>query len=199
MLRSMSPFVILMLACTTLSAATTETKVQQRRISFRTTKAVSAHFKSAEELEATETTLKQLGCETKRVQHDDHTDLSYESKFWRSLSVKDSAEVTKWDKWLTAKGFAVVHNTPEQNHKETVKYQLKDWRALHLNSELAAKAHVEMFKMLGCEVKTEKHNGHHDVRFRCPAWQIIGVPNHAEAHGWMNVLQKLGFATLHEH
>ena len=199
MLRSTCPFVILMLFCTTLSAAKTETKSTQKRISFRTIKPVSAHMKSAKELEATEATLKQLGCVTKRVQHDGHTDLTYESKFWRSLSVKDASEVTKWDKWLTAKGFAVVHNTPEKDHKETVQYQLKDWRALHLNQELSAQLHVEMFKMLGCEVKTEKHDGHHDVRFRCAAWQTIGVPNHVEAHAWMSVLQKLGFATRHEH
>ena len=185
------------LASTILFAAKTDSSRQ--RISFRTIKPMSAHFKSASELESTEKTLKQLGCDTSRAQHDGHTDLKYESKFWKSLSLKDAAEVKRWEAWLASKGFAVVHNTPAKDHKETVKYHLPEWKTLHFNQATAATAHLEMFKMLGCEVKTAKHNGHTDVQFRCPAWQIIGVPNHAEAHAWMGVLKRFGFATLHEH
>lgn len=181
------------------SAAPAEAKKASHRISFRTIKPVSAHFTSEQDLVATEKTLKQLGCETKRAQHDDHIDLTYESKYWRSLSLKEKTEVDKWNKWLASKGFAVIQNTPAKDHKETVKYQLPDWKTMHFNQPLAAKAHVEMFKMLGCEVNTAKHEGHEDVRVRCPAWQVIGVANHAEAHAWMGVLKKLGFATLHEH
>lgn len=191
--------VVLVFAVTQLFAAPAETKKAMQRISFRTIKPVSAHFTSQQDLEATEKTLKQLGCETKRAQHDGHIDLTYESKFWRSLSLKESAEVDKWNKWLASKGFSVVQNTPTKEHKETVKYQLPNWKTMHFHQPLAAKAHVEMFKMLGCEVNTAKHDGHEDVRVRCSAWQIIGVPNHAEAHAWMGVLKKLGFATLHEH
>ena len=115
------------------------------------------------------------------------------------MTLKDTAEVDKWHKWLVAKGFAVVHNTPTKEHKETVEYVLKDWKTLHFNNELSAKAHVEMFKMLGCEVNVSKHNGHDDVKVRCTSMQSLGVPNHAEAHAWMQILQKLGFTTLHEH
>ncbi len=190
---------ILTIVVAQVSAAPGETKQTIQRISFRTIKPMSAHFTSEQDLEATEKTLKQLGCETKRAQHDGHIDLTYESKFWRSLSLKEQTEVAKWNRWLTSKGFAVVHNTPHKDHPETVQYRLPDWKTMHFHQPLAAKAHLEMFKMLGCEVKTTKHGDHEDLRVRCPAWQVIGVPNHAEAHAWMGVLKKLGFATLHEH
>lgn len=184
-----------------LGATPANTKVSpaKQRISFRTVKPVSGHFKTESQAAATEKTLKELGCEVKRSQHDGHIDIAYECKFWRTLTVKDRAEAGKWDAWLTKNGFAVVHNTPAADHKETVKYQLKDWNTLHFDQPLSVQAHVEMFKMLGCEVTTSKHAGHVDVKVRCPAWQIIGVPNHAEAHAWMSVLGKYGFATLHEH
>lgn len=171
----------------------------QKRISFRTVKAVSGHFNTDKEVSEMEKTLKQLGCETKRSQHNGHIDLSYECKFWKTLNLKDQAEADKWNKWLSSKGFVVLDNTPAKTHKETVKYQVKDWRTMHFNDSTVAKAHVEMFKMLGCEVTTAQHNGHEDVKFRCTTWQEIGVPSHAIAHAWMGELKKLGFATLHEH
>lgn len=184
---------------TQLGAAPTAKKIAQKRISFRTVKAVAGHFNTEKEAADTEKTLKQLGCETKRSQHDGHIDLSYECKFWKTMNLKDQAESEKWNKWLASKGFVVIDNTPAKTHKETVKYQVKDWRTLHFNDSTVAKAHVEMFKMLGCEVKADKHNGHEDVQFRCTSWQEIGVPNHPIAHAWMGELKKLGFATMHEH
>ena len=179
--------------------STAKNSAAKHRISFRTVQPVSGHFETDQKAAATEKTLKDLGCETKRAQHDGHVDLTYECKFWRSLILKDAAEVGKWDAWLTKNGFAVVHNTPDKNQQETVKYQLKDWKTLHFTQSQSAKAHIEMFKMLGCEVTTAKHNGHEDVKVRCAAWQELGVPSHAEAHAWMGVLKKLGFLTLHEH
>lgn len=171
----------------------------KQRISFRTSKPIAGHYHSSQEAATTEKTLKQIGCETKRSQHDGHIDLTYECQFWRSLTLSDAKEVANWNKWLTAKGFSVVTNTPAENHPEAVKYRLAAWRTLHFDAARDAKAHVAMFKMLGCEVTMAKHNGHEDVKFRCPSWKALGVSTHQEAHGWMQALKKYGFATLHEH
>ena len=182
-----------------LSLAQAAAPTPKPRLSFRTVKPLSLHLDSQQQVAAVEKTLKQLGCATKTHSHDGHIDLAYECRYWRSLTLKDQSEVEKWDKWLNSKGFAVVRNTPTKDHKETVKYQLADWQTRHFNDADMAKRHVEMFKMLGCEVKQSKHDGHEDVRYRCAAWREIGLPDHKEAHGWIQVLKTLGFATLHEH
>ena len=172
------------------------------RISFRANniaKKTALHLHSATEADQIEKTLKQLGCVTTRSQHDGHIDLAYECKFWRSLNLKDQTEAEKWNAWLTKHKFSVVENNPPKTRKETVQYQLKDWRAYHPRNELEGKLYTELFKMLGCEVSTAKHGNHEDIRYRCPSWQTIGVPSHAIAHAWMAQLKKLGFATMHEH
>ena len=169
------------------------------RLSFRTNKKTSLHIHSAKEADETEKVLKQLGCEVTRAEHDGHIDLAFECKFWKTLNLKDQAESAKWNEWLVKHNFAIVENTPPKTRKETVQYQLKDWRTVHLNNDVAAKAYLEMFKMLGCEVTTAKHDGHEDIKYRCTTWQDLGVSSHALAHAWMAELKKLGFATMHEH
>ena len=155
---------------------------------------------SAKSADETEKVLKQLGCETSRSQHDGHIDLSYECSFWRSLNLKDQAEADKWMDWLTKHKFAIVENTPPKTRKETVQYQLPNWRSLHnIKDSKAKKAYLEMFKMLGCEAKLVKHGDHEDIQYRCATWQNMGMATHQLAHAWMAELNKLGFVTKHEH
>lgn len=179
--------------------ATSEASKTLQRISFRTQKPTVAHLKTEKEIKETTELLKQIGCEVKSNKHDGHVDLSYECRYWRSITLKTPAEVAQWDKWLSSKGFFVVHNTPGKDHKETVQYRLEDWKTLHFKSPQENEAYIAMFKMLGCETKMEKHGDHEDVMVRCAAWGNLGVPNHSEAAAWMGVLKKLGFAVMHEH
>lgn len=201
LIRTKACCVIAIVAATfsQLGATSDTGKSQLKRISFRTVKPVAGHFHSEQDAASMEKTLKQLGCTIKRTSHDGHIDLTYECKYWKSLTMKEAKEVEQWNKWLTSKGFAVVHNTPSKDHKETVEYYLKEWRTYHGHKPEITEAYVEMFKMLGCEVKVAKHNGHDDIQYRCTTMQSLGVPNHSEAHAWMQIMQKLGFTTLHEH
>ena len=186
-----------------LGAAPTATKTKpQTRISFRALNIgakTALHIHDAKQATETEKILKQLGCTTARSEHNGHIDLTYECKLWRSLSVKDQAEADKWIQWLGKHKFAVVENTPPKTRKETVQYHCKEWKAVHPKTADQTKMFVEMFKMLGCEVTTAKHNGHEDVRYRCPATQSLGVTTHELAHAWMGQLKQLGFVTMHEH
>lgn len=177
-------------------------KKQQVRISFRALnigKKTSLHIHDAKAVDETEKILKQLGCVTSRSQHNGHTDLMYECKLWRSLNLKDQAEADQWLQWLTKHQFTVVENTPPKTRKETVQYHCKDWKTIHPKHPSHTQMYVEMFKMLGCEVTTAKHNGHDDVRFRCTTTQSLGVSSHKLAHEWMGQLKGLGFVTMHEH
>ena len=180
-----------------------QTKSQPKiRISFRAfmiNKKTALHIHDANAATETEKILKQLGCTTSRSQHDGHIDLAYECKYWRSLNVKDQAEADKWIQWLGKHKFAVVENTPPRTRKETVQYHCKEWKTVHPKSTDQTKMFVEMFKMLGCEVTTAKHNGHDDVRFRCASTQSLGVNTHRIAHDWIKQLNSLGFVTMHEH
>lgn len=182
-----------------LLAATGESDKSLKRISFRTQKPTTAHLKTEKEIKETTELLKKIGCELKTNQHDGHVDVSYECRYWKTITLKTPAEVAQWDAWLTSKGFFVVHNTPGKEHKETVQYRMQDWNTLHFKSPQENEAYLAMFKMLGCETKMEKHGDHEDVMVRCPGWGNLGVPNHAEAAAWMGVLRKLKFEVSHEH
>lgn len=184
---------------TSLLGATSESSKTLQRISFRTQKPTVAHLKTDKEVKETTDLLKQIGCEVKSNKHDGHVDLSYECRYWKTITLKTAAEVKQWDEWLASKGFFVVHNTPGKEHKETVQYKMDDWKTLHFKSTQENEAYIAMFKMLGCETKMEKHGDHEDVMVRCATWGNMGVPNHSEAAAWMGVLEKLGFAVDHHH
>jgi hypothetical protein len=46
-----------------------------------------------------------------------------------------------------------------------------------------AKTHHDTVKKLGCEAtRQERHDGHVDVRYRCPRWKEIALKDHDAAH-----------------
>jgi hypothetical protein len=115
------------------------------------------------------------------------------------VHLKGDSEVAKWDAWLRDKGFAVVLHEPPEEHEETVKYRLAAWRTWHFHDAAKARAHVELLKMLSCDVKQSRHGDHEDVAARCPGWQSLGTAEHVESQQWETLLKKLGFATVHDH
>ncbi|MEL6109456.1 MAG: hypothetical protein AAFU85_25895, partial [Planctomycetota bacterium] len=67
---------------------------------------------------------------------------------------------------------------------EVVHFQLKDWKAKHIHDTEKAEKISTTLKKLGCEVKQEKHNGHFDVKYRCPKQRKLPVKSHEEAMKW---------------
>lgn len=82
---------------------------------------------------------------------------------------------------------------------EMVRYQLKDWKAKHIHDEKKAETIAETLTKLGCELKKEAHNGHIDVKYRCPEWRELKLDTHDEAHKWEKWLKEYGFTTEHKH
>ncbi len=78
-------------------------------------------------------------------------------------------------------------------------FRMLDWKAKHVNEPEAAKVHAETLRKLGCEIENLEHAGHTDLRYRCPEWKQIELPNHDAAHKWQDYLNKAGFETAHEH
>ena len=83
--------------------------------------------------------------------------------------------------------------------EEVVRYRLPDWKAKHLHDAAKAEKISEMLKKLGCEVQKADHNGHIDVKYRCPKWRQLDLETHDEAHKWETWFKEFQFQTEHKH
>ncbi len=82
---------------------------------------------------------------------------------------------------------------------EIVRYQLTDWKAKHIHDAKKAETIYATLKKLGCELQKDQHNGHIDVRYRCPKWRELKLDSHEDAHKWENWLKEFQFKTEHKH
>ena len=82
---------------------------------------------------------------------------------------------------------------------EIVRYQLSEWKAKHIHDAKKADTIAATLKKLGCELKKSQHNGHIDVRYRCPKWRELKLDSHDEAHKWEKWLKEFQFKTEHKH
>jgi hypothetical protein len=84
-------------------------------------------------------------------------------------------------------------------NKELVEYRLTKWKNAHFDEVEQANTFVSTLKKLECESEMHDHNGHTDVRYRCPKWKQISLKTHDEAHKWEHWLKARGFETKHVH
>ena len=82
---------------------------------------------------------------------------------------------------------------------EIVRYQLSDWKAKHIHDPQKAETITKTLKKLGCELKQDQHNGHIDVKYRCPKWRSLKLDTHEAAHKWEKWLKEFEFKTEHQH
>ena len=82
---------------------------------------------------------------------------------------------------------------------EIVRYQLKDWKAKHIHDAKKAVTISTTLKRLGCELQQSQHNGHIDLKYRCPKWRQLKLDSHEEAHKWEKWLKEFEFKTEHKH
>jgi len=95
--------------------------------------------------------------------------------------------------------FALLAVPATLHADEIVRYHLKDWKAKHIHDSKKADAIASTLKKLGCETKRHQHNGHIDIRYRCPQWRQLKLDSHAEAHKWEKWLKEFHFQTQHTH
>lgn len=153
-------------------------------------------------------TLRTLGCEVKTAQHNGHSDVQCRTVYWKSLALDSQDQLLQWKAWLEQTGFDVIHGRPASSqkavnadgtHKEVVKYRLADWRSQHIHQEAEVGQLTTLYRSLACEVEHLDHDGHTDLKYRCPQWMEIDLPSHQAAHKWQDFLNKAGFETSHEH
>ena len=92
------------------------------------------------------------------------------------------------------------HSHDGHDHgKETIAFQLPQWKTMHFDDAAKAKQHADMVKKLGCEVKHGQHSGHIDLTYRCVEWSSMTVETHALAEQWGGWLKGSGFDVSHAH
>lgn len=83
--------------------------------------------------------------------------------------------------------------------KETIAFQLPQWKTMHFDDAAKAKQHADMVKKLGCEIKQGQHDGHIDLSYRCVEWKSMVVETHQLADQWSGWLKGSGFDVSHVH
>lgn len=82
---------------------------------------------------------------------------------------------------------------------EVIAFRRVDWQEMHFDDPQRAELHFQAIERLGCEVRTDAHDGHFDVVYRCPEWRSIDVQTHELAQQWEDWLVGAGFDTSHGH
>lgn len=145
-------------------------------------------------------TLKEIGCEVKQDNHGGHTDISFRSPSWKTVSVRNDDESNQWHQWLVNNEFeTVVLNPPATTQLPTVKVRMANWKTIHAQSSEQAQSLKETYELIGCEAVVDNHGDHIDLKFRSPNWSTIGLVNSQAAHVWQDWLNKSGFETQHDH
>ena len=67
------------------------------------------HIHDTKKSDKIATTLKKLGCELKKEQHNGHVDVKYRCQKWMELKLKTHDEAHKWETWLKEFGFETQH------------------------------------------------------------------------------------------
>ena len=79
--------------------------------------------------------------------------------------------------------------------EEVVRYRLETWKRKHLHDVDKAERIIDTLKKLGCEVEQFDHNGHIDVKYRCPQWRQINPETRDEAVRWERWFKAYSFQT----
>jgi hypothetical protein len=91
------------------------------------------------------------------------------------------------------------HDQDHAHGKETIAFQLPQWKTMHFEDAAKAKQHADMVAKLGCEVKQGQHAGHIDLTYRCVQWKSMAVETHQLADQWCGWLKGSGFDVSYAH
>ncbi len=222
----MSHLIIRSLCCIALFMAAASAHASEA-IAYRLSDWKEMHYDDPGQAAQHLAAVKKLGCEASQQSHGDHTDVVYRSPAWQALEVANDELAHQWETWLKGAGFETLHGHFE-NHDghdhgttghvghdhadhshaghdhgpqgaEEVAYRLADWQTTHVESANQLPQFVALMKGLGCEVRTDEHDGHGDVSIRCLEWKHIEVASHQIAAGWEGWLRNKGFEVRHDH
>lgn len=75
-------------------------------------------------------------------------------------------------------------------------FRLTEWKTIHAQSVGQADQEVAALKKIGCEVTSNDHGGHVDIKYRCPQWKSMKVPTETLAKQWSSWCTAKGMETV---
>lgn len=81
--------------------------------------------------------------------------------------------------------------------KKVLGFRMKDYSTVHMNDPAAAAKHIETLKALKCEVSSQQHDGHTDVKCRTVVWKLLALDSEEKVTAWTTWLKGAGFETLY--
>ena len=100
----------LQLAAVVLLLAGTAAQAEQAWIvDFRLPQWKAEHFHNEVQADAYIKTVKQLGCEAKKVAHNGHTDVQVRCINWKRMMLATDKQAHDWIRWLGKRGFQTHH------------------------------------------------------------------------------------------
>lgn len=75
-------------------------------------------------------------------------------------------------------------------------FRLTEWKTIHTNTEEQAQKELEILQRVGCEVDSQNHDNHIDVRYRCPEWKSIKLASDQLVSQWAVWCQAKGMETV---
>lgn len=178
----------------------TQASATPMMLSFQLADWKTVHAKDETHAQQTVDTLAGLGIECTKHSHEDHFDVRFRCPGWKTIKVDTSQQLDQWQQYLDMIGLdTVALNPPAQTPKPTVSFRLAQARTAHLDDRTHAEALNETFRMLGCQVSLNDHNGHVDLNLSCDEWKTIALRSEDAAHVWQDWLKQNGFETKHVH
>lgn len=89
-------------SCSTASAA-------DEIVRFQCKEWKAKHIHDTKKADTIAATLKNIGCEVVKEQHNGHLDVKYRCVEWKELKLDTHEEAHKWEKWLKEYGFKTEH------------------------------------------------------------------------------------------
>ena len=86
--------------------------------------------------------------------------------------------------------------TQAKSTSKRVGFRLKDWKTVHTHSAQDAQETVATLKKIGCDVKSENHGNHVDVRYRCPEWKSMRLTTDQLVNQWTTWCAAKGMETV---
>lgn len=75
-------------------------------------------------------------------------------------------------------------------------FRVIDWKTIHSKDEDETKETIAALKKVGCEVISESHGDHIDVKYRCSDWKSLSFATDQLVNQWSTWLSAKGMETV---
>ena len=75
-------------------------------------------------------------------------------------------------------------------------FRLTEWKTIHSHSAQEAEETISALKKIGCEVTSDNHGNHIDVKYRCPEWKSMKLATDQLVNQWATWCGAKGMETV---